>query len=120
MLVLLLSSCSGADGATQQEMPDAGADVVDSAVVIDAAPDEQTGDAEPAPICWDGCQVSRPSLTGGCTGLGQGDCNESGAGWFVSVPECGASQLYLEKCVWNPSGGCVNGPFYLSTQICEL
>ena len=117
MLVALLCVACSSGSQSGPTAADTGTDAADSAVEIEEPPPDAAAELA-QPTCWDSCAVSRPNITGGCTGIGPGDCNESAAGWFGSVPECGATGLYLSKCVWDPSGGCINGPFYESMQVC--
>jgi len=117
MLVALLCVACSSPGQEGPPVADAGTDAADSAMEL-GEPSFDVAAELTQPSCWENCAVSRPNITGGCNGLGPGDCNESAAGWFGSVPGCGESALYLSKCVWNPSGGCINGPFYESMQVC--
>jgi hypothetical protein len=106
-LVLLALSCSG--GTTESEAYEPRGEV------LGPQPDF-------VPVCTANCVLSHPDLAGGgpyCWSLDEASCNAAPGGWITRVPACGESDLWLQKCAWNPSGGCVIGPMFVKWQTCE-
>lgn len=121
-VALLLMGCSGGAMETTAEPSESVEKPKPSAY--------QVGDTSPiGPMpgtCEPGCELIFPEITSApqsnqvlCASLGPSACGQVSPGWIGSVPECGATELWLTGCVWNPSGTCVVGPFYEAWQGCK-